>query len=332
MTLTDRSTVIHPPPPRLLDAARETMQLRHLSPKTQEAYLYWIKRFILFHNKRHPRTMGESEIRRFLTSLATAQHVAPSTQNQALNAIVCLYRDVLHIPLGSLGSIPRAQRPAHLPVVFTREEVDCILNALQGTPRLMASLLYGAGLRLTECVTLRVKDIDIASRTITLRETKGGKDRVTILPVNCISPLTHHLARVRDLHRKDVADGFGETTLPHDLKRKYPNAPREWPWQYLFPSARRIHNPDTRTEQRHHTDQSFLQRAVKDALRRTGITKNGSCHSFRHSFATHLLENGYDIRTIQSLLGHRDIRTTSIYTHVALRRGLAVRSPLDPPS
>lgn len=317
------------PPRSLLDQVRAVARLKHLSLRTEEAYVRIIKRFILFHGKRHPETMGAPEIETYLTYLAIDRHVAASTQNVALSALLFLYRDVLQLELPQLEGIVRASRPSRLPVVFTREEVRVLLSQLSGTHWLMASLLYGSGLRLMECVRLRVKDIDFAYHQITVRDGKGAKDRVTMLPQTLHTPLQRQLARTRLLHEEDLEAGHGSVYLPHALARKYPGADHEWSWQYVFPAAQRSRDPRTGMIRRHHLGEDGLQRAVKQALRQSGITKTGSCHTLRHSFATHLLEDGYDIRTVQELLGHKDVKTTMIYTHVLNRGGRAVRSPLD---
>jgi len=273
--------------------------------------------------------MGEAEVRDFLSSLATERHVAASTQNQALCALLFLYGDVLSKPLASVDDIIRAKRPTRLPVVFSPEEVASILSRLDGTKWLVASLLYGSGMRLLECLRLRVKDVDFGYSQIIVRDGKGGKDRATILPQSIVNPLTRHLERVRSLHQFDLDDGFGEVHLPFALERKYASAAREWAWQYVFPAARRSKDVRSQIERRHHLDESIIQRAVKRAIHAAGVEKAGSSHTFRHSFATHLLESGYDIRTVQELLGHNDVATTMIYTHVMNKGGKAVRSPLD---
>jgi integron integrase len=314
---------------KLLDQVRDVIRLKHYSIRTEEAYVTWIRRFILFHKKRHPSEMGEQEISEFLTHLAVQERVAASTQNQALNAIVFLYRAVLKRDLGEIRGIQWAKRPARLPVVFTKEEAKAVLDHLEGTKWLMASLLYGSGLRLMECLRLRVKDIDFIYRRIAVRDAKGDQDRVTILSDALIEPLHSHLKRVRALHKKDLEDGFGEVYLPYALERKYRNASRQWGWQYVFPSSRRSRDPRTRVIRRHHIAETVLQRAVRTAVRASNMVKPGSCHTFRHSFATHLLEAGYDIRTVQELLGHKDVSTTMIYTHVIKKGGMGVQSPLD---
>lgn len=317
--------------PTLLDQVRTTAALRHLSPRTIEAYTYWIKRFIIFHNKRHPLEMGPPDVHLFLSHLAQVGKVSASTQNQALNAIAFLYHQVLGRELGDIGSFPRAKRPIHLPVVFSPAETQKVLRNLTGPEHLMACLLYGSGLRLTECTSMRVKDLDFERRIILVRGGKGDKDRATILPRTSLPSLHRQLERVTEIHHLDLSAHYAGATFPDSLERKYPAAAKELAWQYLFPASRRCIDPATGRERRHHIDESVLQRAVKTAILRSGIHKNGSCHTFRHSFATRLLEQGYDIRTVQELLGHSDVRTTMIYTHVLTKGGLAVQSPLDEP-
>jgi len=316
-------------PRKLLDQVRDILRLRHYSIHTEESYVDWIKRFILFHHKRHPREMGSAEIEAFLTHLAVDQSVAASTQNQAFSALLFLYREVLKKDLDSPINSIRAKQPKRLPTVLTKAEVHEVMGYLSGTHRLLANLLYGSGLRLMECLRLRVKDIDFAQRLIVVRDGKGMQDRVTMLPDSLVAPLQEHLQRVKRLHEEDLARGYGQVFLPFALERKYPNADREWKWQYVFPSERLSKDPRSGIVRRHHVDESGLQKAVRQAARLAGIPKPVSCHTFRHSFATHLLENGYDIRTVQELLGHKDVKTTMIYTHVLNRGGLAVRSPLD---
>jgi integron integrase len=316
-------------PPKLLEQVREAIRLRHYSIRTEQAYTDWIKRFILFHRKKHPREMGGAEVEQFLTHLAVEGRVAASTQNQALSALLFLYREVLKMELPSLEDMKRAKKPQRLPVVLTVEEVKRVLARMDGQHGLMADLLYGAGLRLLECARLRVKDVDFAMRQITVRDGKGEKDRVTMLPQAAAAPLRAHLEKVRVLHEHDLEDGFGEVYLPYALDRKYPNAAKEWGWQYAFPAAGRSVDPRSGQERRHHVDEQSLQRAVKKAVRAAGLTKPATCHTLRHSFATHLLQSGYDIRTIQELLGHQDVSTTMIYTHVLNRGGMGVKSPLD---
>lgn len=315
--------------PTLLDNVRAVLRLKHYSTRTEEAYVGWIRRFILYHGKRHPTEMGDAEVRAYLTSLATERDVAASTQNQALCALLFLYNDVLLRPLGPIDDIVRAKRPSRLPVVFSEEEVAAILTRLDGTPWLIASLLYGSGMRLLECLPLRVTDVDFGYRQIAVRDGKGAKDRATVLPQALIGPLGRHLERVRFTRRRDLEEGFGRVHLPYALERKYSTAAEEWAWQYVFPAARRSKDPKSGVERRHHVDESVVQRAVRRAIRDAGVEKSGSTHTFRHSFATHLLEAGYDIRTVQELLGHHDVATTMIYTHVMNKGGKAVRSPLD---
>ncbi len=315
---------------RLLDRVREAIRVRHHSIRTEEAYVQWARRFILFHNKRHPSSMGAEEVNAYLTHLAVAQNVSASTQNQALSAILFLYRNVLDDPLPWLSEIVRSGRPRRLPVVLTKDEVRAILAEMDGRPKLVASLLYGTGMRLLEGLRLRVKDLDFVTRIIVIRDGKGQKDRRTMLPRPLAVPLEEQLVRVRNLHARDLEAGFGEVWLPSALERKYPNAGREWCWQYIFPAAHRSRDPRGGAVRRHHLDESTIQKAVRDAMRRAGTAKPATCHSFRHSFATHLLEDGYDIRTIQELLGHADVQTTMIYTHVLNNAGgRGVRSPLE---
>jgi integron integrase len=316
-------------PPRLLDQVRRVLHLKHFSIRTEEAYTRWIKRYVIFHGKRHPAEMGAPEVRAFLSHLATEGEVAAATQNQAFAALLFLYRDVLQTELGAIEDVVRARRPAKLPAVFTRSEVGAVLAQLKGTHWLAASLLYGSGLRLLECLRLRVKDLDFERGQIAVRDGKGQKDRVTMLPERLKEPLGDQLERVRVLHRQDLAEGFGAVYLPHALGRKHPGAPRALAWQYVFPAPSRSLDPRSREVRRHHLSESAIQKAVAGAVRKAGISKAGSCHTFRHSFATHLLEAGYDIRTVQELLGHRDVRTTMVYTHVLNRGGMGVRSPLD---
>lgn len=320
---------IDPSAPRLLDQVREVIRIRHYSIRTEEAYLQWIRRFIFFHGKRHPRDMGGPELTAFLSDLAIQRNVAASTQNQALNAILFLYREVLKIDPPWLTDVQRAKKPQHLPVVFTRDEIKALFAQLQGTLWLMAGLTYGGGLRLLECLRLRVKDIDFHYKQLVIRDAKGQKDRVTMLPNSLLEPLRTHLVRVRLLHEADLHEGYGRVYLPYALAIKYPSADREWGWQYVFPSSRRSRDPRSGVERRHHAPEDSLQRAIKQAIRKASIVKPGSVHTLRHSFATHLLESGYDIRTVQELLGHADVKTTMIYTHVLNRGGRAVVSPFD---
>lgn len=315
--------------PRLLEQVRSIIRLKHYSIRTEIAYIHWIKEYILFHHKRHPLELGADDVSQFLSYLAETKHVASSTQNQAASALLFLYREVLAQPLPWLDQVQKAKKPAKLPVVFTKEEVKRVLARLDGTKWLMATLLYGSGLRLMECLRLRVMDIDFEVNQIIVRDGKGCKDRITMLPSLLKEPLIQHLSRVEALHAQDLREGYGRVYLPNALERKYRNANREWIWQYVFPSGKRSTDPRTGREQRHHVKESVLQQAVKSAIRAAGIKKGGSCHSLRHSFATHLLADGYDIRTIQELLGHKDVRTTMIYTHVLNKGGKGVRSPLD---
>jgi len=312
---------VPPGKPKLLDQVRDAVRFRHYSIRTEQAYTDWIKRFILFHGKRHPRDMGEAEVTDFLTHLARRSNVAASTQNQALSALLFLYKQVLKQEIGWLNNVERAKKPPKLPVVLTHEEVKRIFAHLKGTEKFMAGLLYGSGLPLMECMRLRVKDIDFGYAQITVRDAKGGRDRVTMLPVNVAPRLRQHVAKVKIQHEQDLADGFGSVHLPFALARKFPNVEREWAWQYVFPSARLSVDPRSGKKQRHHIAEGILQVALKNAVRASGITKPATCHSLRHSFATHLLENGYDIRTVQELLGHKDVSTTMIYTHVLNKPG-----------
>ncbi len=318
-----------PTPPRLLDRVREAIRARHYSRRTEESYVLWIKRFILFHGKRHPATMGETEVTQFVTSLAVKHKFSASTQNQALSAILFLYQSVLGRKLEWLDGIVRAKTTSRLPVVLSREEVRAVIDRLDGLPWLMAGLLYGAGLRLLECARLRVKDVDFARNEIVVRQGKGGRDRRTMLPAGLRPYLVAHLESVRRQHEEDLRRGAGWVELPDALERKYPNAGREWAWQWVFPATRTYVEPATKQRRRHHLHESVLQRAVHLAVVRAGITKPATCHTFRHSFATHLLEDGHDIRTVQELLGHRDVRTTMLYTHVLNRGGRGVLSPAD---
>ncbi|MCL0076122.1 integron integrase [Dehalococcoidia bacterium] len=316
-------------PKKLLDQAREAIRQKHYSIRTEESYVNWMKRFILFHGKRHPKDMDVPQIEAFLTHLAVDLNVAASTQNQAFNAILFLFREVLRQPLeGNIDAI-RAKRPKRLPTVLTKQEVHRVLDTMAGTSQLIARLMYGSGLRLMEAVRLRVKDMDSAQHQIVVRDGKGMKDRVTVLLDSLVAPLQEHLQRVKLLHQQDLSRGYGNVHLPYALERKYPNAGREWIWQYVFPSNRLSKDPRSGVVRRHHLHESSLQKAVRKAAKLAGSNKHVACHTFRHSFATHLLQDGYDIRTVQELLGHKDIRTTMIYTHVLNRGGLGVRSPLD---
>lgn len=311
-----------------LEEVRNAIRVKHYSIRTEQVYVDWVKRFILFHGKRHPKEMGAVEVRDFLTHLAVDRHVAASTQNQALNALVFMYKVVLEQPLGEIDGAVRAKRPQRIPVVLTVEEVRRLLRHLEGVQWICACLMYGSGLRLMECLRLRVMNLDFDHRAVLVRNGKGGKDRVVTLPDDLIPVLGRHLEGVRNVHEKDLADGFGAVHLPNALARKYPNAPKEWGWQYVFPASRRSMDPRSGVERRHHLDESSIQKAVKVAVRKADIHKKASCHTLRHAFATHLLERGMDIRTVQEQLGHKDIRTTQIYTHVINRGGSAVISPL----
>lgn len=317
------------PRPRLFDEVRRRLRLKHYSLRTEQAYLYWIRRYIHFNDRRHPRELDGKHVEHFLSELARRHHVAPSTQNQALAALLFLYREVLAMDLPWMDNVVRAKRAPRLPVVLSRAETTALLDTLSGREALMAGLLYGSGLRLMECLRLRIQDVDLARHEITVREGKGGKDRKTVLPERLRLALQAQIDGVRVLHARDLEAGFGVTSLPHALARKYRNAERELGWQYVFPAARRAIDPLDGREKRHHLDESWLQRAIKEAARRAGIVKPVSPHTLRHCFATHLLELGADIRTVQELLGHKDVTTTQIYTHV-LNRGVAgVVSPLD---
>jgi len=318
-----------PPKPKLLDQVRQAIRTRHYSPRTEETYVGWIKRFIFFHDKRHPAEMGEAEIAAFLSSLACESHVSASTQNQAFNALLFLYQQVLQRKIGLIEGVVRAKRPRRLPVVLTKEEVGRLLACLEGAPWLMAMLLYGAGLRLMECCRLRVKDIDFSKNQIVVRAGKGNKDRYTMLPAATKDPLLRHLQAMKRQHEEDLRQGLGRVSLPDALERKYPNAGKEWGWQWVFPATSHYTDQVTGEKRRHHLHESVLQKAFKDARLKAGIWKPAGPHTMRHSFATHLLEDGYDIRTVQELLGHTDVATTMIYTHVLNRGGRGVRSPAD---
>lgn len=314
---------------KLIDQLREGLRSRHYSQRTEETYCAWVKRFIYFHNVRHPAGMGEGEINAFLTHLAVEEHVSASTQNQALSALLFLYRHVLNREIGNLGEVIRARRPTRLPVVMTREEVKAVLGNLSGDKWLMASLMYGAGLRLTECLCLRVQDIDLMRNEILVRDGKGAKDRITMLPESVKTSLQDHFKNVKGIHKRDLAQGWGSVQMPTALDRKYPSAPTDWRWQWVFPQENRWKSDKTGEQGRHHVDESILQKAFKQAVTKAGLTKRATCHTMRHSFATHLIEAGYDIRMVQELLGHKDVRTTMIYTHVLNRGGRGVKSPLD---
>ena len=318
-----------PNSPKLLDQVRDKMRVKHYSIRTEQTYTDWIKRYIYFHDKRHPAEMGAEEVEAFLTHLAVAGKVAASTQNQAKSALLFLYREVLGSELPWLDNITQAKAPKRLPVVLTLGEVSALLGKLSGTHHLLASLLYGSGMRLMEGVRLRVKDIDFTRGEIVVREGKGSKDRVTMLPQAVVVPLKAHLLKARELHQEDLQQGYGEVYLPFALDKKYPNAGREWIWQYVFPSRNLSVDPRSGITRRHHLDEKGLQRAIKQAVRDIDLSKPATPHTLRHSFATHLLESGYDIRTVQELLGHSDVSTTMIYTHVLNKGGRGVKSPLD---
>ena len=311
-----------------LDQLVSAIRVKHYSIRTEQAYLGWARRFILFHGKRHPAEMREPEVCAFLSYLATKKHVAASTQNQALNALVFLYKQVIGQPLGDLDAT-RAKRPQHLPVVLTQDEIRHFFRCLDSSHWIPSALLYGSGLRLMECLRLRVMDIDFDRCAIFVRNGKGGKDRITTLAEEIKAPLQRHLAAVKNIHEKDLVDGFGEVYLPYALSRKYPDAAKKWAWQYIFPASRRSVDPRSGVTRRHHINESTIQKSVKAAYKKAGIQKHASCHTLRHCFATHLLERGMDIRTVQEQLGHKDLKTTQIYTHVLERGGNAVISPLS---
>lgn len=313
----------------MLDQMREALYSRHYSRRTEQTYCNWVKRFGHFHNVRHPAEMAEPEINVFLTRLAVKEKVAASTQNQALSALLFLYRHVIGREVGDLGEVIRARKPKRLPAIMTRDEVKAVLSNLSGDKWLMASLMYGAGLRLMECLRLRVQDIDFSRNEILVRDGKGAKDRITMLPESLKASLQDHLKKVKAVYDRDLTEGWGRVLMPDALDRKYPNAPKEWRWQWVFPQENRWRNTKSGEEGRHHVDESLVQKAVKAAVVKAGLTKRATCHTFRHSFATHLLEGGYDIRTVQELLGHKDVKTTMIYTHVLNRGPSGVRSPVD---
>jgi integron integrase len=318
-----------PAPPRLLDRMRQAIRVRHFAIRTEQTYVDWARRYILFHGKRHPQTLGAAEVEAFLTHLAVERGVAPATQSQAKAALLFLYREVLGVQLPWLDDVVIAKPSRHLPVVLTPREVAALLQQMSGTTGLLAALLYGTGMRLLEGLRLRVKDIEFERRALLVRDGKGGKDRVTVLPENLVLPLREQLAHAQALHARDLRAGHGGVWLPDALAVKYPNAARAWGWQWAFPSAVRSTDPRSGVERRHHLNETSIQKAVAGAARRAGIIKPCSPHVLRHSFATHLLQSGYDIRTVQELLGHADVKTTMIYTHVLNRGGRAVRSPLD---
>lgn len=314
---------------KLLEQVSDAIRAKHYSLRTEKTYLDWIRRYILFHDKRHPREMGVPEVQQFIVHLATQGNVSASTQNQALSAISFLYRHVLHTELQFPADTIRPGRSKPLPVVLTPQEARAVIANMSGLPKLMTKILYGSGLRLMECLRLRVKDLDFGNHQIIVRQGKGEKDRFTILPDSILEDLQSHLLIVKAIHEKDLREGFGETSLPYALEKKYRSAAKEWQWQYIFPASIRSIDPVSKREKRHHLDPGALQKAIRKAAQQAKITKPVSPHTFRHSFATHLLQNGYDIRTVQELLGHKDVKTTMIYTHVLQRGGLAVKSPLD---
>ena len=315
--------------PRLLDQVRDRIRRLHYSYRTEKTYVHWIRRFILFHGKRHPRDMSAAEVESYLTHLAVTRKVSASTQNQALSAILFLYRQVLETELPWMDNVVRAKRPNRVPVVLSRGEVSAVLGRLREPFWLMASLLYGSGLRVTECLRLRIKDLDFDYRQITVRDGKGAKDRVTMLPNALIDPLRGRTKQLRGLFESDKCSRIAGVSMPFALARKYPNARREWGWQFLFPSRRVLQERDSSMMVRHHAHEKSVQRAVRQAVIDAGLSKPASCHTFRHCFATHLLESGYDIRTVQELLGHKNVSTTMIYTHVLNKGGRGVKSPLD---
>jgi len=324
-----RTEGLEPSPPRLLDVVREAIRIRHYSLRTEDTYVDWVRRFILFHGKRHPRELGAPEVQAFLSHLAVDRQVAASTQNQAKAALIFLYKEVLAVDLPWLGEIVHAKRQPRLPVVLTPGEVRVLLDQMEGVMGLVARLLYGTGMRLMEVLRLRVKDLDFVGRELVVREGKGGKDRVTVLPASLVAPLRAHLERVQTLHAADLAEGFGEVLLPDALASKYRAAARQWGWQWVFPSALRSVDPRTGVIRRHHLHAESVQKAVRLAARTGELAKPVTPHVLRHSFATHLLAAGHDIRTVQELLGHADVETTMIYTHVLNRGGRGVASPLD---
>jgi integron integrase len=326
---TQKTQTIETKPRKLLDQVSDALRTKHYAYRTEQTYLDWIKRYILFHKKRHPKDMGANEIREFITYLATERNVATSTQNQALSAILFLYRTVLEKEIILPPELVNPSRPKRLPTVLTHAEAMSVISHMRGIPRLMAKILYGSGLRLMECMRLRVKDIDFDNHQIIVRGGKGDDDRFTILPDSVAVEIKQILQDVKTLHDKDLRDGYGETVLPGALGVKYKNAGKQWNWQFIFPASQRSMDRTSGVIRRHHLDESVLQKAIHTAAELAKIDKPVTAHTFRHSFATQLLENGYDIRTIQELLGHKDVKTTMIYTHVLQRGGLAVKSPLD---
>jgi integron integrase len=317
------------PPRKLLDQVSDAIRIKHYSLRTEKTYIEWIRRYILFHQKRHPKDMGAEEVKSFIAHLATQRAVSASTQNQALSAVLFLYRHVIQKEIALPSVTIRAEKSKTLPTVLTHHEAMVVIGKMTGAPQLLAKILYGSGLRLMECLRLRVKDIDFGNHQIVVRDGKGEDDRSTILPDSLIPLLRTHIKTIQSIHQKDLKNGFGEVYLPYALAKKYPSAPKEFMWQYLFPAASLSTDPISKKTMRHHSDASSLQKAVRSAAKLAKIDKPVSPHTFRHSFATHLLQSGYDIRTVQELLGHKDVKTTMIYTHVLQRSGLAVKSPLD---
>jgi len=315
--------------PRLLDQIRDEMNIRKYSKNTIDPYIYWIRTYILFHNKQHPATLGADHVRDFLNYIVKDRRLSASSQNQALNALVFLYKHILKIDLGPINETFRARRTKRIPDVLTRDEVRTILNLMDGVPKLVTCLLYGSGLRLMDGVNLRIKDLDFDKKEIIIHCGKGNKDRRSMIPEALIPLLKSHLQKVKETHKNDLHDGFGEAPLPDALSKKYPNAAKDWPWQWVFPATTRYLDPFDNCWKRHHIHKTCIQKAVRHAARRSRVPKKIGCHTFRHSFATHLLEEGYDIRTVQELLGHKDVKTTMIYTHVLNKGGLGVKSPLD---
>ncbi len=315
--------------PKLLTEVRRMVRMRHYSPRTEDSYVGWVRRYVRFHGMRHPAELGAQEVNQFVSALAQSGRLSASSQTQALSALLFLYREVLHRDIGSIGNIPRAKQPVRLPVVLTRDEVRAVLGRLQGVSRIAGMVMYGGGLRLLETLQLRVKDIDFGMRQIVVRRAKGGKDRVTILAEAAVLALIGHLREVRRLHEDDLRRDGGWVPLPYALDQKLPSAGKEWCWQYVFPATRRYEDTRSGHWVRRHLHESVVQRAMRNAVRASGITKRATCHTLRHSFATHLLQDGYDIRTVQELLGHRDVATTMVYTHVLNRGGRGVRSPAD---
>jgi len=322
-------TTISTTPPRLIEQLKSVLRTKHYSRKTEQAYVFWVRRFVLFHNKRHPKEMGEQEINQFLSHLAVKENVSASTQNQALCSIIFLYKNVIKKNIGALGNTIWAKKPTKLPVVLTRDEVKTLFLQLNGVAKLMAGLMYGSGLRLRECLGLRIKDIDFGYKQITVHNSKGAKDRITVLPEHYKKELQIHIEKVKHLHQLDISNGYGSVALPYALAKKYPNASTDIAWQWVFPAPNISKDPESGILRRHHQGEWMIQRAMREAKLKSGIAKHIGCHTLRHSFATHLLEAGYDIRTIQELLGHKNLNTTMIYTHVLNKGGKGIRSPID---